>query len=77
MPNGYEYRPRQSKEVREKVDAFLNRLGVTNINRSQLNNFLVGVGVTCLNKSLDAVTDELKKKGIASEFRQGFLELLQ
>ena len=71
MANGY--RPYQSKEVKEKIDNFLNKLGVTNINRTHLNNFLVGVGVTCLDKTLDVLKDELKSK----DFRNDFMKLLQ
>ena len=67
------YRPYQSDEVKKKIDAFLGKLGVANINRTQLNNFLVGVGVTCLDKTLDAVVNDMKK----NKFKDEFLKLLQ
>jgi len=62
------FRPYQSEEVKERVDTFLNKLGVTNINRTHLNNFLVGVGITCLDKTLDAIANEMKKKNFKSDF---------
>jgi hypothetical protein len=67
------YRPYQSEEVKKKVDTLLNKLGVSNVNRTHLNNLLVGVGVTCIDKTLDAMLDEMKKKN----FKADFMKFLQ
>jgi hypothetical protein len=67
------YRPYESKDVKEKIDAFTNKLGLTNINRSQLSNLCVGIGINCLEKTFDAMLDKVKQK----DYKNDFIKLLQ
>jgi len=72
MNNNDKYRPRLDPEIEKKIQAFTNRLGLTNLPKSQISNFFIGIGVECMDRTLDRFVSDLKVK----EFKENIMKFL-
>lgn len=52
-------RPRLDPVLKEKIDVLANKLKL-NIPLSSINNILCGIGLECLERSVDSVVEEIK-----------------
>ena len=57
--NTYNFRPRIKEDIAEKLRRLSNEY---NIESTKIINFLVSVGVECMERSFNKVEDDIKQK---------------
>ena len=60
----YLYRPRVDAEVQERMNNFLNKFQLNDQNLGRLNNIAAGIGMECLERLMDNITNEFKQTEI-------------
>lgn len=61
-------RPRLDQGLKDRIEGLTNRLKINNMPLSSINNILCSIGLECLERSFDSVTDEIKKNKFAQKF---------